>query len=262
MKRRRYNHFKERTTDFIGDNDEISAKNSEGIPSDFPEGYPEDAYFAYLNAFCNGNPDYWDASEFLDRYIGDSESPEDFTLEYYSEIIDDYFVKDNYSLFKDEIFLSKGADLDEIGNFIYYSPIGDAVWNILNTAEEDFEDDFETAKSMFIGDDDIDYEGTEEEKKKNLESEPFIDEKDNFIFRRMVELFNDTVPNDDEYSSYAKAYIMAVSEYEDISYIRVVLDLQEKNPDKEFIDWGALADYLFDGLSGDFAFENGFVFYQ
>lgn len=260
MKRRRYNHLKERTTDFIGDNDEILAKNSEDIPSDFPEGYPEDAYFAYLDAFCDGNPDYWSASEFLDSYIGSSDSPEDFTSEYYSEIIDDYFVKDNYSLFKDEIFLSKGADLDEIGKFVYRSPVGDAVWEALNP--EDDEDELETAKSMFIGDDDIDYEGTEEEKKKNLESEPFIDEKDNFIFRRMVELFNDTVPDDDEYSSYAKAYIMAVSEYEGISYIRVVLDLQEKHPDKDFINWSVLADYLFDGLSGDFAFEDGYVFYQ
>lgn len=251
MKRRKYSHLKERATDFIGDNDEILAKNSEGIPSDFPEGYPEDAYFAYLDAFCDGNPDYWDASEFLDRYIGVSDSPEDFIVEYYSEIIDDYFIKDNYSLFKDEIFLSKGTDLGKIGKFIYFSPIGDAVWNTLNTAE-----------SKFIGDDDIDSEDTEEEKGGNLESAPFTEERDNFIFRRMVELFNGTVPNDDEYSSYAEAYIMAVSEYEDISYIRVVLDLQEKNLDKEFIDDGALVDYLFDGLNGDFAFEDGYVFYQ
>lgn len=264
MKRRKYNYLKERATDLIGDNDEIvaKAKNSKGIPLDFPEGYPEDAYFAYLDAFCNGNPDYWDDSAFMHRYIGTSDSPEDFIAEYYSEMIDDYFVSYDYSLFKDEIFLSKGADLDEIGRFVYRSPVGDAVWEALNPRDDE---DLETAKSKFIGDDDdidYDYEDTEEEKKENLESEPFIGEKNNFVFRRMVELFSTTIPYDDEYSSYAKAYIMAVSEYEDISYIRVVLDLQEKNPDKEFIDWGALADYLFDGLSGDFVFENGFVFYQ
>ena len=262
MKRRKYNHLKERATNFIGDNDEIvaKAKNSKGIPLDFPEGYPEDAYFAYLDAFCNGNPDYWDESAFMNRYIGASDSPEDFIAEYYSEMIDDYFVSYDYSLFKDEIFLSKGANLKEIGWFVFGSPVGGAVWEALNP--EDDEDDLETAKSQFIGDDDIDYEDTEEEKKENSESDPFIAEKDNFIFRRMVELFTTTIPYDDEYSSYAKSYIMSVSEYEDISYIRVVLDLQEKNTDKEFIDWVALADYLFDGLSGDFAFERGYVFYQ
>lgn len=258
MKGRRYNHLKERATDFIGDNDEILAKNSEGIPSDFPEGYPEDAYFAYLNAFYNGNPNSWDASEFLDSYIGASDSPEDFTSEYYSDIADDYFFKDDYSLFKREIFLSKGANLNEIGWVVFRSPVGDAVWEALDT--EDDEDELETAKSMFIGDDDTDSKDIEEEK-ENLESGPFIEEKDNFIFRRMVELFND-IALDDEYPSYAKAYIMAVSEYENISYIRVVLDLQEKNPNKDLIDWSALADYLFDGLNGDFAFEDGYVFYQ
>ena len=161
MKRRKYNHFKERATDFIGDNDEIvaKAKNSKGIPLDFPEGYPEDAYFAYLDAFCNGNPEYWDESAFMNRYIGDSDSPEDFIAEYYSEMIDDYFVSYDYSLFKDEIFLSKGANLKEIGWFVFRSPVGDAVWEALNP--EDDEDDLETAKSQFIGDDDIDYEDTD-----------------------------------------------------------------------------------------------------
>ena len=77
---RKYSRLKEKTTDFIGDDD----KNVElELPSDFPDWAPKEAYEAYIEGYCDGDESLWNVREFDEKYEGHYESMGDFVKEYY-----------------------------------------------------------------------------------------------------------------------------------------------------------------------------------
>ena len=49
---RKYSRLKEKTTDFIGDNDNYVELE---VPSDFPDWAPKEAYEAYIEGYCDGD---------------------------------------------------------------------------------------------------------------------------------------------------------------------------------------------------------------
>lgn len=245
--KRRYSYFKEKSSNFIGDDDEVI--ESVPVPDNLPDWIPEEAWLAYVDIWFPENPEDANVYDIEERYEGYFQSEKDF-VEYYFQYI--YYTDLENSIDYDDTFEDSGnlffdlniANLDEIGRFIFRSKYGNAVFNVVESDEGDIED-----TRGFIGDNDT-------EPEQETELLPFEDERDNSIYKRMVEIMTQEHPGDD-YEDYAKAYIIAVSEYDDVSPIDVVNDLQKENPDKRFIVWENGEYYLFED---DYVYYDGYVF--
>lgn len=240
MSKRKYNHFKEKSSNFIGDDDEVI----ESVPSNLPDWIPEEAWIAYVDMWYPNNPEDANVEEIEERYEGYYPVRKDFVEYYFEELYADSQYEDYDDTFEYDPFFSSGvADLDGIGRFIFWSTkYGDAVYKVVEPDEEDIED------PGFIGDDDVDSE-------QETELLPFKNDRDNSIYKRMIEIMTHEHPGTD-FEDYAKAYIIAVSEYDNVYPRDVVYDLQNENPNKGFIIWERGENIVFE----DYAYYNGHVF--
>lgn len=230
---RRYSHLKEKTIDFIGDED----RNVEfEVPSDFPNGVPEEAYEAYIEGYCDGEESQWDVENFEDSYEGYYESMEDFVKFFYEYI--SVPVRETYISIWDDPFF----------NCVNLHTLGQEIYNLyedyLITLYEEYNpEDIGYDASAFIGDND-------ESTTSFLDS---LSERE----RRILEYIGKNAEDEYDYEGIAKGYIEAISELEDTSFRSVVLDFPNSS---SFIDYREGVRDLFDGINGDYYYYNGYVF--
>ena len=228
---RKYSHLKEKTTEFIGDDD----KNVElEFPSDFPDWAPKEAYEAYIEGYCDGDESLWNAREFDDKYEGHYESMEDFVKEHYED--EEVFTDTYSSIWKDPFF--DCVDLYTMGMRVYsiYKADLDALY------EEYYNEDGYDA-SAFIGDDD-------ESPTSFLDS---LSERE----RKILDYIGNTAEDEWDYKGMAEGYIKAISELDDVSFRYVVFNFPNSS---SLIDYSCGINGLFDALNGDYYYYNGYVF--
>ena len=226
--KRRYNYLKEKVTDFIDDDDNrVELK----FPKDFPEGEPKEAYQAYIDACCDGHEEYWNVEDFENKYFGFYDSMEEFVE---TQFLDWEVDKDTYtSVYEDPFF--ECVNLYTFGRDIYLHYESD-----LETFFQ--EEDEDTDASEFIGDYD-----------------EIIDPKEQFSEREKAILqgIGNNMEDDRDYEGAAVGYIQAVSEFDEIPFREVILDLDNYS---KYTDFKEGINYFF-GYNSDYVYEKGYVFY-
>ena len=238
--KRRYNHLKEKAvvTDFINDEDTYE-KYDDGygtyeIPNNLPEDISEEAYYIYLEKIC-GSAEYGSINDFYDRYQGYYESPKEFIEEYIDCDIDSQDFLEFYS--------GWFIDLDELGKEILYQ----------YENEYDLGDRELYGASEFIGDYDDSKENISEE--KNLSEEEVIQSR---VLGEIEALISEGHRYD--YERIAKAYLNVLVSVKNNLYGTSLLDYIEETFGGEYLIWDNARRNFFDGLIGDFAFCDGYVF--
>ena len=228
---RKYSYLKEKTTDFIGDDD----RNVElEVPSDFPDWAPKEAYEAYIEGYCDGDESLWNAREFDEKYEGYYESMEDFVKEYYEN--EEVFTDTYSSIWEDPFF--DCVDLNIMGRRIYHIYEAD-----LNALFEEYNNDDGYDASSFIGDDD-------ESPTSFLDS---LSERE----KKILDYIGNTAEDEWDYDGMAEGYIKAISELDDISFRDVVFNFPNSS---SLINYRYGIDGLFDALNGDYYYYEGYVF--
>lgn len=214
---RKYNRLKERyyETNFINDEDTHTEVE---LPKDFPSNVPIGAYRAFIDCVYFGDDTGWDLDVFWNTFEGEWGTVEDFTEHYYKDI----------DIWED------GDDEDSFENDSFYNCV-------------DFEALGKYVKDI-LGDDVRRYSKT-----KELSNEE--DEEKNYY----IEWIADYIWFFTEYYRYsneafAKGYIMAKAERENISYRDAVYEIDED--ETSILDWkkgkGIINSY--------YTYSNGFFF--
>lgn len=226
--KRRYNHLKEKGTGFIDDDDNnVELK----VPDDFPERTDEGAYQAYIDACCDGHEEWWNAEDFESQYFGFYDSMEEFVE---IQFLDWEIDKDTYtSVYGDPFF--ECVDLYTFGRDVYLHYESD-----LETFFQ--EEDEDTDASEFIGDYD-----------------EVINPKEHFSEREIAILqgIGNNMEDEWDYEGAAVGYIQAVSEFDEIPFRDVILNL-ENSP--KYIDFKKGIDHFF-GNNSDYVYKDGYVFF-
>lgn len=230
---RQYNHLKEKTTDFIDDEDTYIEESLPKSVEDALKSLPEDtreAYLVYLKEILGDINSYVSVEKFEEDYEGKYDSPEDFVEDFLSNFVDNESFK-NYYL---EYFI----DLDSLGKDVY------------SLYEDRLEGEYDG--SEFIGD-------YEEESESPKESNPT---KEELLDSQVISELEVIVAEGHRYDSerIARMYLDVLTDtYPNIYGLRL-LDYIEKNFGKYCLTWDEGVHSFFDGLNGDFVFCDGYVF--
>ena len=213
---RKYNRLKERyyETEFIGDDDSKVGFDVD-IPPDFPDWAPEGAYYAFINCWCGGDESEWDENVFSDVYEGNWGPVENFVEHYFEDIDTDEEWEDEKDI---EVF-----DEDRFYDCVDFRSLGQFV-------KERYED---SIKKYVI----------HSELPKNEEESFYVEYLSNHI----------GISSSSNYE-IATAYIMAVSEKEDLSYRGAVRWIDENI--KKIIHW----DWGTDIININYCYDNGYYF--
>ena len=214
---RKYNRLKERyyETNFINDEDTHTEVE---LPEDFPSNVPIGAYRAFIDCVYFGDDTGWDLDVFWNTFEGEWGTVEDFTEHYYKDI-DIWEDGDDEDSFENDSFYNC-VDFEALGKYVK-DILGDDVRRYSETKELP----------------------NEEDEEKNYYIEWIAD---------YIRFFTEHYRYSNE--AFAKGYIMAKAEREDISYRDAVYEIDEE--ETSILDWkkgkGIINSY--------YTYSNGFFF--
>ena len=213
---RKYSRLKEAyyETDFIGDDDSKVGYDRD-IPSDFPDWAPEGAYQAFIDCLYDGDESEWDENVFSDVYEGHWGPVENFVEHYFEDIDTDEEWEDAKGI---EVF-----DEDRFYDCVDFRSLGQFV-------KERYEDNI---------------------KEYLINSELPKDEEESFYVEYLSSHISISSSSDYE---IGMAYVMAVSEREDISYREAVRWI-DKNK-KKILHW----DWGIPFINDNYYYTDGFYF--